>query len=559
MSMAMHISYSSCYPFFFSCMQGITPSILSTDLLVKVLQYVDQRQRLCSCALVCQTWKAAATAATTSITAQLQASTAPSLQRWFNTAGSNVTSITLSIHYKESPCGSVQFCMPFQQLQNLKRLQLGPLQIVSSTAAPTSAVKSFVEFFVSSVVSSAPISSGCSMSSSSNSSSNMTNSLGALTALTSLQLRRTQFTASTFAPMSTLSNLEELQLSWSENFNPLGDSAIHAAIGALTQLTKLALYSTVDHAFMDLSAFSRLQDLRLSQAGIRAEQQLQLPVSLTRLHVDAKPGNNDYTQRWAAALCSLTNLRQLKLYMDLSAFVQPSVLPRLHWLQHLDLAYCDKPDFPSVTRGLLSGLQHLTNLQHLDLCNMLQDRSVPAAAYASLSSSSALTFLDLTDCYLPVGVIQGMFPQQRQLPALIELRVGTVEMYGLEYGSLSIIDSSSLQLLVNCCPALQQLYMGEYLAAGVHLERLSSLSELTSLELVDRYNKDESAITDDMMAAAAPHLTRLRGLSIFWAHKLTMDGLRSLTQLTALTSLSVHQCAQCTYQRLASKVSSGQP
>jgi hypothetical protein len=169
---------------------------------------------------------------------------------------------------------------------------------------------------------------------------------------------------------------------------------------------------------------------------------------------------------------------------------------------------------------LLSQLQQLTQLEHLDLTNSLNGdvSNPPAADFSALTASSKLQHLSLTHTMLPEGVWQHVFPAGRQLPRLQSLDLSFIEVPPtalLPAEPATPPDSSSL---VSCCPSLQSLDLR-------HLEYGNT-----------------TALSAARAAGAAPlaplqHLSNLRTLLVSNARHGWIDQLEVVAQLTGLREL----------------------
>jgi hypothetical protein len=194
---------------------------------------------------------------------------------------------------------------------------------------------------------------------------------------------------------------------------------------------------------------------------------------------------------------------------------------------------------------LLSSLPQLHQLTYLDLWGTLcHDNIAPAAAYSALTANSKLQHLDITDCTLPVGMWQHVFPAHRQLPHLRELLVKSVNhIYhheGLQAEGPAIVPEGSR--LVSCCPRLQSLCMIGLQCTSELLSPLQGLSGLTELQLYpphlsNRYLRQVDAVS---------HFTGLSNLQL--ADFSASDGLLlQLTQLRQLTKLAYERQTQALY------------
>jgi hypothetical protein len=121
------------------------------DLLPHVLQYVDQQQRLGSCAQVGHAWQEAATAATTELTLTLRHQQDPiaHVRDWLSKHSGQVQGIAMTAtHEYGHMYDDITVQLPFQQLQQLRSLRVarGRARSVilqcSDDAAPSSSVSS---------------------------------------------------------------------------------------------------------------------------------------------------------------------------------------------------------------------------------------------------------------------------------------------------------------------------------------------------------------------------------------------------------------------------------
>lgn len=107
----------------------------------------------------------------------------------------------------------------------------------------------------------------------------------------------------------------------------------------------------------------------------------------------------------------------------MSLRVHAGVLAKKPQLQHVVLYGCQLSGDSTGVAQLLSDVQGLKQLKHLNLISSLQscptdESTPPAVAYSVLTSSSMLQYLDISGCLLPAGVWQYLFPGGKQLPHL---------------------------------------------------------------------------------------------------------------------------------------------
>ena len=218
------------------------------------------------------------------------------------------------------------------------------------------------------------------------------------------------------------------------------------------------------------------------------------PLSSSRLDLQVTGPKHTLTSSILSGLCSLTRLALTCTSID------PAALAGKNQLQRLELAR--NPGDTSIAGGsagigqLLAQLQHLTSLTHLDLerclCYLVAE-DPPATGFAALTASSKLQHLDISDCLLPEGAWQHVFPAGRQLPHMRSLVLAWVSSSvcklhpnrGVADGQWEPVigpaafDSS----VVSCCPGLQHLDLTLTQCSKGLLDVLPELSKLTLLKL----------------------------------------------------------------------------
>jgi hypothetical protein len=282
-----------------------------------------------------------------------------------------------------------------------------------------------------------------------------------------------------------------------------------AVLSRLTKLTSLKLQE-VD-----------CQDSNSSRARGAA---LQPPQALTRLaDLQLIRSVCDVT---ADSLSGADQLTRLVLFRQR---FEPRALAGKAQLQHLTLE-----DWLRIEAGvtqLLSELQHLTQLTHLDLSDSCGWRGdvggpiPPPAAYASLTASSKLQHLAFRDNTLPAAVWQYMCPPGRTLPQLTHLDISYVEEAD---GSLALPVTSAL---VSCCPGLQTLRISKCCSTA----QLAHLQRLTGLHTLHVGSCFEEDCFEGVQVLC--QLTGLQELDLV-AHTLAESHILQLTQLTRLTALT---------------------
>jgi hypothetical protein len=314
------------------------------------------------------------------------------------------------------------------------------------------------------------------------------------------------------------------------------DSTFAQALSQLPQLEHIKYAnwgSFEDFPGHVLSALQQLTSLDVMQAPGDVLEFVHLVPRLRGLRASLKWTNS------TSKLSALQHLTALQLEASVIARVRfsPADLANKSQLQHLQLERVTAAGGPAGVAELMSQLQQMTQLTHLELTGcwrLLEDldepvmqydtRGPPAAAYAALTASNALQHLYLECNTMPAGVWQHVLPADRQL---LQLRELCTSQCGTE-GGWTHADSVRL---VSCCPNLHKLCMHNQkpMAANV-LQPLLSLTALTALKAGE---------LDDAGFAAAAELTQLRQLRVWKQRSATDAGLLQLTQLRQLTSLGV--------------------
>ena len=279
-----------------------------------------------------------------------------------------------------------------------------------------------------------------------------------------------------------------------------------AVLQKLQQLTFLEL---ADTAFMvpqdspilqPLQALTRLVDLRINEEHIA-------------------PG---YISITASMLSGAHQLTRLELAEDYT--VEAAVLAGKTRLQHLQLISCTIVETAhdgaaeADVGQLLSYLQHLQQLTHLNLSGTLWDgvdEDAPhAAGYTALTASSKLQHLNISECALPAGAWQHVFPVGRQLPQLRELNITE-----LEKAAGGFISAPEGSRLVSCCPGLQCLFMQAVQDSAGLLAALGGLSGLRTLHWGDVHACMDADVAEEGLQLVC-QLTGLRELDINLPHYL---------------------------------------
>jgi hypothetical protein len=293
-----------------------------------------------------------------------------------------------------------------------------------------------------------------------------------------------------------------------------------------------------------LSHLTKLTSLKLQQVDCSnnsssgsnpgaALQPLQALTRLADLQLGARLGNaGDVTADMLSGADQLT-----RLVVSQQRF-EPRALAGKSQLQHLNLYGCSVVPAAGVAQ-LLSELQHLTELTHLDLggssCRVWAGPSPPPAAYASLTASSQLQHLDFNNNILPSAAWQYMCPPGRTLPRLWYLNIR---------GTRAAPDTSAL---ASCCPGLQSLITRMPCSTA----QLAPLQRLTGLHTL----AVGAGEADDLEGVQTLcQLTGLHELGVY-VSPAAEARLLQLTQLTRLTALTFAQRGGCKDLRCNSQVS----
>jgi hypothetical protein len=286
--------------------------------------------------------------------------------------------------------------------------------------------------------------------------------------------------------------------------------------------------------------------------------------SLQLQQVDCQDGDIISSSDLSAPLQALTRLADLQLSTDCAVTAdmlsgggqltrlflsqerfEPRALAGKSQLQHLTLKLCKFAPDGGVAQ-LLSELQHLTQLTHLDMggesCRVRVGPSPPPAAYASLTASSRLQHLDFNNNTLPAAAWQYICPLDRTLPHLRYLNIRDVKEAD---GSLAVPDTSAL---VSCCPGLQHLRTSMPCSTA----QLAPLQRLTGLHTLVVGAAEQDDELEGVQALC--QLTGLQELSV-WVGRAAESRLLQLTQLTGLTALTFPQDRKYQTLRCNSQVS----
>jgi hypothetical protein len=248
------------------------------------------------------------------------------------------------------------------------------------------------------------------------------------------------------------------------------------------------------------------------------------------------------------------NLQHLELSR---VAVKASLLSGLPQLQHLVLRQVTVQDTAAAAaaagnseaaadmRALLSALEQLTELRHLELQFSTEFNSLPPAErglLSALSASSELTALHLTErsAGCPSNILKHILPEGTQLLQLVSIRVVMVGWAWIaSHGGaenvqrFECIGAADIDSLAAACPALEHADF-RFTLSGSMGDTAASLSKVTALKSLSLAGPACNA----EMAAGVSQLTWLRKLQ--WdCSPATLSELQCLTALCGLWELQL--------------------
>jgi hypothetical protein len=173
---------------------------------------------------------------------------------------------------------------------------------------------------------------------------------------------------------------------------------------------------------------------------------------------------------WHQQLQLLPSLASLRLAFRESMCVTAADIAPLSNLQRLQRFTLDTPFAvgcdQSSPRALLSALQHLTQLQHLELSKCCLDKVQPALnqqqqpdayqCFSALTASTQLTALvlaqDKWNAVIPRAAFSRMFPTGRVVQEIAVLRLDCSRA-----ANHQCVEAAQVAMIAASCPALQKL------------------------------------------------------------------------------------------------------
>lgn len=476
-----------------------TLSSLPHEVLVQILQHVDQKQLLCSCASVSTRFRSAAVAACSSIQLRTdRIAKLRSLMNWLHKHGAAVTS--LDLEPQMSPPVFLLESLPCSQLRSLHLDNAVVLLTASSSAAPWQqgllhSCRTLTSLRLH----------GCTVL-------DTTENLAALSSLSDLQeiavtsdppaAQGPQHSPAsvTMLPGSLLSQLLQLRCIVTDTYTVFS-SIQH--IGCLTLLQHLDLMLHASTQCEELAGLQRLQNLTFLDLGSTEPNSLSISATTT-------PG-----------FAHLTALKVLSLHRQLS--FDPTLLEGMVGLQWLWLHAVELAGGAAGTSALLAVLPAISHLTFLELNSSLRDCAPQQAEYTALGALTQLVTLRLITCVIPEGLWQQLVAAGLCMSSMTGLVLYHVN------GWDTCLDAADLAALVSCFPQLCSLDCTAATKPGTEFSPLLGFRCLTYLGL------------DNVGDVDVPVLTRFQGLQQLRvpASRITDLGLFQLTALTALTQLDV--------------------
>lgn len=456
---------------------GTSILALPLDLLAEVLQHLDQRDRLICCALVSKSWHQAANIATSWVEIDLEAAAGQglaqtgSLSAWLrsNKYASNIRYIRVWQKPTDAPSISVlQVCC--QQLKGLEELELAFCQLKTVTAsvqsyAPPSLGVTSAEQTTAACAPQAEVAAGF------ESPARESRNLGALTALTSLDLLQTcldldELSSCTGLQYLALCDVTHGSTPPTTEFDPAAAESkvqpavspttvippqIAFALSRLTQLRHLHIGYTfkmeeeqqqqqeASAVYASFGSLPNLQNLWLGVDTTEVEDLSQIPVCLTTLRISGI--SLALTVDTMPKLPLMTTLEELHIVgiPSFDALLLAS-LTRLTWL-----CMCIV-DAPVDADGLLTSLQQLKHMRLLKLHGCLEEDCTDMEKYAALTVSSQLEELHLPTCQIPPEAFEYVFAH-----SMIRKMLTSIVVSSDFLGS-----AGNCERLVACSPALRE-------------------------------------------------------------------------------------------------------
>jgi hypothetical protein len=256
-------------------------------------------------------------------------------------------------------------------------------------------------------------------------------------------------------------------------------SELQLHVPKFTQLRSLQLYGVkarlpAQEMSDGATVLPQLQQLglRFCNLTVQLASQLLSATTLTSLQWESvNLHKHDWTEELQPQEGAAILLQQLQLLPSLASLqlarsdmtaADIAPLSNLHNLQRLTLDSPTKGS-PTDVRALLAALQHLTQLQHLELreCQLHRAQALPRLqheadnqCFSALTASTQLTALVLAnrEYGVPQAAFKHMFPAGRMLEELKALRLDSARQM-----SHFCVEAAQVAVIATSCPQLQQL------------------------------------------------------------------------------------------------------
>jgi len=505
---------------------------LPATVLTQILQHVPLQQRLRDCALVCQAWAAAAAMATTSISSSdLTAEQLPLLQAWIEQHGQGLVSLELGVSQRQA-----ELQLPCPKQVQLTRLHLTacepclqlPISSSSCMVGPTPDMgpcASTTVYAGQGVLLPMPRLQSVKIAACVLSSPTTLLQLRSLMSITELRLVDIKLNPSCGQPLQQVSDTLSQVLQHLRNLRCLELTSVEISEAALSPC------SDMQH-LQDLSV-SRPMPAEHDQLPSEAQLLAHMPSSLTRLRL-VFCGDPDQP-RLPRDLVQLAHLQQLHVSYS---YVDPAALQLMQQLRELCLDECEllpRGNPAEAAAALFAAVGRMSALEELSFIGSIQDCStLPPHIFTALTAATGLQSVDITleHDMLPLGAVEYMFPQGKQLP-----RLSFLHLYSYSSGGQPMDDycmtATDLRRVVAACPALQNLGVPHALGPDA-VPALLDLPESCGTLYIG------GGAVDDAAAAVVAQLTQLRLLDVLESPSLSDAGLEQLTALRGLTELHLY-------------------
>jgi hypothetical protein len=268
-------------------------------------------------------------------------------------------------------------------------------------------------------------------------------------------------------------------------------SALWQQLQLLPKLSSVWLGGRLTSA--DVTPLSSLQHLQrlgvsLFSNSAAAAVAAAAPPGLTALDLDLGSTLMGFGDHSAPSEVCLSALSQLQCFRGAGVRMQPSTLAAKTGLQELHLHWPKTSDrLHWISRELLSALQPLTQLRHLELKECWLNRMEPPPeqqgdgykCFSALTASTQLTALILEESAappVPQAAFDHLFPPGHVLPHLQVLSLMSCCYRPCMYvGYRPCVEAVQVAMIAARCPALQELTLKGVTPQGLDVNCLKQL------------------------------------------------------------------------------------